>query len=82
MQVAPGNVCMRDAASVSCPPAVCVYRMRGSIVSLLYTTGQRVFSIGRQGSQKVERIKVHGCGLLPKVSTVHHDSPAGSIRTV
>jgi hypothetical protein len=60
VQVAPGNVCMRDAASVSCPPAVCVYRMRGSIVSLLYTTGQRVFSIGRERRQQAERIKVHG----------------------
>jgi hypothetical protein len=59
-QVALGDVCMRGAASVSRPSAVCAYRMRGSIVSLLYTTGQRVFSIGRQGSQQVERIKVHG----------------------
>ena len=60
MQVALGDVCMRRAASVLCPPAVCVYRMRGSIVSLLYTTGQPVFSIGRQASQQVERVKVYG----------------------
>ena len=59
-QVALGDVCMRGAASVSRPSAVCAYRMRGSIVSSFYTTGQRVFSIGQQASQQVERIKVYG----------------------
>jgi len=51
---------MCGLASVSRPSAVCAYRMRGSIVSLLYTTGQRVFSIGRQRRQQAERIKAHG----------------------
>jgi len=51
---------MCGPASVSRPSAVCACRMRGSIVSLLYTTGQRVFSIGQRRSQQVERIKVHG----------------------
>jgi hypothetical protein len=59
-QVALGDVCMCGPASVSRPSAVCAYRMRGSVVSLLYTTGQRVFSIGRERRQQAERIKVHG----------------------